>query len=73
MTYELTKNNVTLYYPDGTESIMAAGSKIEIIDFKYSGHKELAYLQDGSYIISRVGQNDPIITPIKKKGKKDGT
>lgn len=74
MTYELTKNNVTLYHPDGTESILTAGSKIEIVDFKYVKHKELAYLQDGSYIISRICNHVPIITLIKKKGKKkDGT
>lgn len=74
MTYEINKNGVTLYHPDGSTEILAACDKLEIVDFKYQGHKELGYLQDGSWIISRICDYIPVITPIKKKGKKkDGS
>lgn len=74
MDYVILVDNVSLYSIDGL-TYLGTLSKGEIIKVKYirdwEGTRQLAYLEDGTCIISRIDDRPPIIEKVsKKKGKK---
>lgn len=74
MDYEILVDNVSCYSVDGLTYLgtLSKGDIIKVKDIRdWEGSRQLAYLENGTCIISQIKDHPPIIKKItKKKGKK---
>lgn len=74
MDYVILVDNVSLYSVDGLTYLgtLSKGEIIKVKDIREcEGSRQLAFLEDGTCIISQINDNPPIIEKLsKKKGKK---
>lgn len=74
MDYVILVDNVSHYSIDGLTYLgtFSKGELIKVKDIRdYEGSRWLAYLEDGTCIISQINGRPPVIEKLsKKKGKK---